>query len=127
MRISDWSSDVCSSDLLAVAAWPALAQRSLYEHYKPVRSALLRGDLSAAREAVGMNVGRDTADLDEAGIARAAIERLAESFCVGLVAPLFWLMVLGLPGVWAYKALHPDDTLNAPPQHPPHPSDGPTA
>src|SRR3546814_10507446 len=81
--------------LLAVAAWPALAQRSLYEHYKPVRSALLRGDLSAAREAVGMIVGRDTADLDDAGIARAAIESLAASFCDGLVAPLFWLMVLG--------------------------------
>src|SRR3546814_4797084 len=118
MRISDWSSDVCSSDLLAVAAWPALAQRSLYEHYKPVRSALLRGDLSAAREAVGMIVGRDTADLDEAGIARAAIESLAESFCDGIVAPLFWLMVLGLPGVWAYKAINTADSLIGHPEEP---------
>src|SRR3546814_1231412 len=79
---------------------------------------LLRGDVSAAREAVGMIVGRDTADLDEAGIARAAIESLAESFCDGIVAPLFWLMVLGLPGVWAYKAINTADSLIGHPEEP---------
>lgn len=73
--------------------------------------ALAAGDLPAARLAVGRIVGRDTADLDEAGIARAAIESLAESFCDGVVAPLFWLLLLGLPGLWAYKAVNTADSL----------------
>lgn len=103
---------------IAVLAWPALAQRSLYDHYRPVQAALERGNLPAAREAVGMIVGRDTAALDEAGIARAAIESLAESFCDGVIAPLFWLMVLGLPGVWAYKAINTADSLIGHPEEP---------
>ncbi|MDX2295901.1 CobD/CbiB family cobalamin biosynthesis protein, partial [Streptomyces roseofulvus] len=58
-----------------------------------------------------MIVGRDTATLDEAGVARAAIESLAESFCDGVVAPLFWLLVLGLPGIWMYKAINTADSM----------------
>lgn len=104
--------------LLAVAAWPALAQRSLLDHYRPVLSSLTAGDLPAARRAVGMIVGRDTASLDEAGIARAAIESLAESFCDGVIAPLFWLVVFGLPGVWAYKAINTADSLIGHPEPP---------
>lgn len=97
--------------LIAVLAWPGLAQRSLYDHVRPVADALERQDLPAARCAVGMIVGRDTAALDDAGVARAAIESLAESFCDGVVAPLFWLLVLGLPGIWAYKAINTADSL----------------
>jgi adenosylcobinamide-phosphate synthase len=97
--------------LIALLAWPGLAQRSLYDHVRPVAEALERQDLPAARTAVGMVVGRDTADLDEAGIARAAIESLAESFCDGVAAPLFWLLVLGLPGIWAYKAINTADSM----------------
>ncbi len=98
---------------LAVAgcAFPALAQRSLHDHVVPIMRALELGDLAAARRAVGMIVGRDTAALDEAGIARAAIESLSESFCDGVAAPLFWLLLLGLPGVWAYKAINTADSL----------------
>ncbi|WP_242124291.1 adenosylcobinamide-phosphate synthase CbiB [Sphingobium sp. Sx8-8] len=96
---------------LAFAAWPALAQRSLYAHVLPVVQALKAGDLVGARRAVGWIVGRDTENLDEAGVARAAIESLAESFCDGVVAPLFWLLLLGLPGVWAYKAVNTADSL----------------
>ena len=96
---------------VAVLAWPALALRSLHDHVRPVADALLAGDLPAARERVAMIVGRDTAALDEAGVARAAIESLAESFCDGVVAPLFWLALLGLPGVWAYKAINTADSL----------------
>ncbi|MFX6296487.1 CobD/CbiB family cobalamin biosynthesis protein, partial [Acinetobacter baumannii] len=70
-----------------------------------------RRDVPAARKAVGMIVGRDTAALDEAGVSRAAIESLAESFCDGVVAPLFWLLVLGLPGIWAYKAINTADSM----------------
>lgn len=97
--------------LIAVLAWPGLAQRSLHDHVRPVADALERQDLPAARAAVGMIVGRDTAALDEAGVARAAIESLAESFCDGVVAPLFWLLVLGLPGIWAYKAINTADSM----------------
>lgn len=96
---------------LALAAWPALAQRSLFDHVTPVVRALEADDLSAARNAVGRIVGRDTARLDQAGIARAAMESLAESFCDGVVAPLFWLLVGGLPGIWIYKAVNTADSL----------------
>nr|WP_087575559.1 adenosylcobinamide-phosphate synthase CbiB [Sphingomonas sp. CDS-1] len=96
---------------LALAAWPALAQRSLYVHVAPVARALARGELDAARQAVGRIVGRDTDSLDEAGVARAGIESLAESFCDGIVAPLFWLLLLGLPGIWAYKAVNTADSM----------------
>ncbi|WP_375288230.1 adenosylcobinamide-phosphate synthase CbiB [Sphingomonas sp.] len=96
---------------VAILAWPALAQRSLFDHVRPVAAALARGDLPAARQAVAMIVGRDVAALDEGGVARAAIESLAESFCDGVVAPLFWLLVAGLPGVWTYKAVNTADSL----------------
>lgn len=96
---------------MAVSAFPGLAQRSLFDHVRPVAAALRQGDLPAARQAVGMIVGRDTAALDEAGVARAGIESLAESFCDGIAAPLFWLLLLGLPGLWAYKAINTADSL----------------
>lgn len=97
--------------LIALLAWPAMAARSLDDHVRPILSALLAGDLPAARRAVGMIVGRDTSALDEPGVARAAIESLAESFCDGVVAPLFWLLVLGLPGVWVLKAINTADSM----------------
>jgi adenosylcobinamide-phosphate synthase len=96
---------------VALLAWPGLAQRSLHDHVRPVAEALAAGDLPAARMSVSMIVGRDTAALDEAGISRAAIESLAESFCDGVAAPLFWLLVLGLPGLWVYKAVNTADSL----------------
>jgi adenosylcobinamide-phosphate synthase len=96
---------------VALLAWPALAQRSLDQHFVPVISALQAGDLTRAQEAVSMIVGRDTAVLDREGVARAAIESLAESFCDGVIAPLFWLIVAGLPGIWAMKAINTADSL----------------
>lgn len=96
---------------IAVLAAPGLAQRSLHDHVVPVAAALEANDLPAARHAVGMIVGRDTAPLDKAGVARAAIESLAESFCDGVAAPLFWLLVLGLPGIWVYKAINTADSM----------------
>jgi len=97
--------------LVALFAVPGLAQRSLHDHVAPIGHALAARDLPAARMLVGRIVGRDTATLDEAGVARAAIESLAESFCDGVVAPAFWLLVGGLPGLWAYKALNTADSL----------------
>lgn len=97
--------------IVAVLAWPGLAARSLYDHVAPVAAALAAGDLIGARRAVGMIVGRDPETLDASGVARAAVESLAESFCDGVTAPLFWLVVGGLPGLWAYKALNTADSL----------------
>ncbi len=88
-----------------------LAQRSLYDHVRAVAKPLSAGDLDGARTAVGMIVGRDTARLDESGVAAAAVESLAESFCDGVVAPIFWFVVAGLPGLFAYKAVNTADSL----------------
>ncbi|WP_067106331.1 adenosylcobinamide-phosphate synthase CbiB [Sphingopyxis granuli] len=96
---------------VALLAWPAIAQRSLFDHVRAVADALDSEGLPAARAAVGAIVGRDTAALDEGGISRAAIESLAESFCDGVTAPVVWLLVLGLPGVWTYKAVNTADSL----------------
>jgi adenosylcobinamide-phosphate synthase len=97
--------------LIALAAWPALAQRSLFDHVRAVATPLMQGDLPNARRRLSQIVGRDTDQLDESGIARAAIESLAESFCDGVIAPLFWLLLLGLPGIWAFKAISTADSL----------------
>lgn len=96
---------------VALLAWPALAQRSLFDHVSAVADALAEGRLPAARTAVFAIVGRDTDALDDSGVVRAAIESLAESFCDGIAAPLFWLLVLGLPGVWMFKAVSTADSL----------------
>ncbi|TCP32745.1 adenosylcobinamide-phosphate synthase [Sphingomonas sp. BK235] len=96
---------------VALLAWPGLAQRSLDDHVRPVAAALERGDLAAARDAVGRIVGRDVAALDSAGVARAAVESLAESFCDAVAAPLFWLLLLGPAGLWGYKAINTADSL----------------
>lgn len=94
-----------------LAATLGLAQRSLYDHVAAVARALEADDLPAARAAVGRIVGRDTAALDASGVAAAAIESLAESFNDGVVAPAFWLAILGLPGLYAYKAVNTADSL----------------
>jgi adenosylcobinamide-phosphate synthase len=88
-----------------------IAQRSLYLHVRDVATALERDGLAAGRAAVAHIVGRDTEALDEAGVARAAIESLAESFSDGVVAPVFWLAVAGLPGAALYKAINTADSM----------------
>lgn len=90
-----------------------LAQRSLHDHVTAVHAPLVARDLPVARAAVAMIVGRDTATLDEAGVATAAIESLAESFCDGVVAPAFWFLVAGLPGLFAMKAINTADSMIA--------------
>lgn len=95
----------------ALAASSLLAQRSLYDHVARVASALESGGVTAGRTAVTHIVGRDTASLDEAGVARAAIESLAENFSDGVVAPALWLAVGGLPGGALYKAVNTADSM----------------
>jgi adenosylcobinamide-phosphate synthase len=96
---------------LALLATTGLAQRSLYDHVAAVRTILARGDLAGARQAVGCIVGRDVADLDGIGVTTAALESLAESFNDGVVAPAFWLVIGGLPGLFAYKAVNTADSM----------------
>ncbi len=97
--------------VVIVAATLGLAQRSLHEHVTAVDRALRSGDLVAARTAVGQIVGRDTPCLDESGVAAAALESLAESFNDGVIAPLFWLCLAGLPGLFIYKAVNTADSM----------------
>jgi adenosylcobinamide-phosphate synthase len=95
----------------AVVASTLVAQRSLYQHVSRVADALESGGIRAAREAVSHIVGRDTETLDEAGVARAAIESLAENFSDGVVAPVIWMIIAGLPGAAIYKAINTADSL----------------
>lgn len=95
----------------AVLAWPLLAARSLHDHVADVRQPLAAGNIERARTAVSMIVGRDPASLDEAGIARSAIESLAENTSDGVMAPLFWGVLFGLPGIAAYKAVNTLDSM----------------
>ncbi len=88
-----------------------LAQRSLHAHVAAVASALESDGIDAGRRAVSMVVGRDTRALDEAAVSRAAIESLAENFSDGVVAPLFWMAVAGLPGAIAYKTVNTADSM----------------
>ncbi|TVR98507.1 MAG: cobalamin biosynthesis protein CobD [Rhodospirillales bacterium] len=91
-------------------AW-LLAQRSLFNHVRVVRTALAAEGLSAGRQAVSHIVGRDVRLLDEHGVARAAIESAAENFNDGVVAPTFWYLLFGLPGLLVYKAVNTMDSM----------------
>jgi adenosylcobinamide-phosphate synthase len=97
--------------IVALLASTLLAQRSLHAHVARVAAALETGELTAGRAAVAQIVGRDTAALDEAAVARAAIESLAENFSDGVVAPAFWMAIAGLPGAAAYKAINTADSM----------------
>lgn len=88
-----------------------LAQKSLADHVQAVALALREGGLEGGRRAVSMIVGRNPEHLDEGGISRAAIESLAENASDGIVAPAFWFLVGGLPGLFAYKMINTADSM----------------
>lgn len=94
----------------ALLASTLLAQKSLGDAVAAVATALRRS-LPEGRVAVSHIVGRDPEALDEAGVARAAIESLAESTSDAVIAPLFWLLLLGLPGIALYKAANTADSM----------------
>ena len=97
--------------VLGALASTLLAQRALYTHVAAVAQALEHDGLGRARLAVAKIVGRDTNALTESGVARAAIESLAENFSDGIVAPVFWLAIGGLPGGLMYKAVNTADSM----------------
>ena len=94
----------------ALALAILLAQKSLVDHVRAVASALRRS-LGEGRAAVAMIVGRDTAAMTGPDVARAAIESAAENLSDGVVAPVFWYLVLGLPGIVAYKLVNTADSM----------------
>lgn len=102
-----WIAALC----IGVLAWPLVALRSMHDHVAAVANPLIAQDLAAARHAVSMIVGRDPLTLDSAGVARAALESLAENTSDGIIAPLFWGAILGLPGIAAYKAINTLDSM----------------
>lgn len=88
-----------------------IAQKSMSDHVERVIKPLKDGDIAGARAAVSMIVGRDTTELDESSISRATIESMSENFSDGVVAPIFWFAVLGLPGLFAYKMINTADSM----------------
>ena len=96
--------------LLGALAWPLIATRSLYDHVAAVARPLAAGDMPGAKAAVAMIVGRDLEDRPEP-IARAALESLAENASDGVVAPILWAAIAGLPGIAAYKAINTLDSM----------------
>jgi len=88
-----------------------LATRSLLDEARAVRRFLVNGDLLSARQQVSRIVGRDTQELDEPEVTRAVIETLAESASDGIVAPMFYLAIGGVPAALAYKAVNTLDSM----------------
>lgn len=104
---SGWTGTVA----VILIATTGLAQRSLHDHVTAVIRPMTAGDPDAARVALSGIVGRDTAVLDASGMAAAATETLAESFCDGIVAPAFWFLLLGLPGLFVFKCISTADSM----------------
>lgn len=91
--------------------YAGLATRSLHQESRLVEEALVRGDVPAARARLAMIVGRDTATLAPEEIRRASLETVAENLADGVVAPMFFALLLGLPGMFLYKAANTMDSM----------------
>lgn len=109
--LDDIFDDLFGTLFCGLLASSLIAQRSLAVHVSDVATGLDEHGLVGGRNMVSRIVGRDTEALDEAGISRAAIESLAENFSDGVVAPLFWMVVAGLPGALVYKAVNTADSM----------------
>jgi adenosylcobinamide-phosphate synthase len=90
---------------------PLLAARSLYTHVNDIYKKLNEDDLTNSRAALAKIVGRDVKNLSEKNICKAAIESLAESTADGVIAPLFWAVIFGFPGILMYKIVNTLDSM----------------
>ena len=106
-KVSPW----LALGVQSVMCWQIIAPRALRDESMKVYAALKTGSLPQARQAVSMIVGRDTEALDEAGIARAAVETVAENTSDGVVAPLLYLALGGAPLGFVYKAVNTMDSM----------------
>ena len=102
---------ILGAAVTALLAWPFVAARSLHDHVAAVATPLKDGDTDTARQAVSMIVGRNPETMDDPAITRAALESLAENASDGVIAPLFWGALFGLPGIAAYKAINTLDSM----------------
>lgn len=97
--------------LITYCLYAGLATRSLHQESRQVEAALSRGDLVRARKMLSMIVGRETAQLGQEDIRRAVIETVAENLADGVAAPMFFTLLLGLPGLFLYKAANTMDSM----------------
>lgn len=105
--LSNWRLGWAIEALLATSL---IAQKSMRDHVMDVWKAL-GVSLHEARKAVSLIVGRDPSALDQAGVSKAALESLAENTSDGIVAPVLWYALLGLPGIAVYKAINTADSM----------------
>lgn len=102
--------DILVNLVEVVIAAILIAHRSLIDHVRDVATALQSG-LPQGRNAVSMIVGRDTGQMNETDVSRAAIESAAENFSDGVIAPVFWFLILGVPGILIYKMINTADSM----------------
>jgi len=95
----------------AILIWPFLAVRSLYSHVDDILRELNKDNLGSARLALSKIVGREVKNLDEEQICKASIESLSESTSDGVIAPIFWALVFGFPGIAVYKVVNTLDSM----------------
>ena len=95
----------------SIMTYQILATKCLQVESMKVYQELKKGDIAASRKAVSMIVGRDTASLTEEGIAKAAVETVAENTSDGVIAPLFYMFLFGPVGAWVYKAINTMDSM----------------
>ena len=109
--LSGWLIQLLPTSILDIVILAILlAQKSLVEHVQAVANAL-RLSLGDARKSVAMIVGRDTSTMDEPAVARSAIESAAENLSDGVIAPIFWFAIAGLPGLLIYKITNTADSM----------------
>ncbi len=97
--------------LTGILAWPLVAARALHVHVANVGQPLEHGDIEGARAEVSKIVGRNPQSMGEGAIGRAALESLAENSSDGVIAPLFWGAIFGLPGIAVYKTINTLDSM----------------
>ena len=102
--------DSAATMLSIVVLYFCIGWRSLVEHAEAVARPLASGDLASARLMLGRIVSRDTADLDAQSVARGAVESVLENGSDAVLAPMFWFVVAGAPGVLCYRL---SNTLDA--------------
>ena len=102
---------LCGLAAESILCYQLIAARSLRDESMKVHDALVKGDVEQARHAVSMIVGRDTDQLDEEGIARAAVETVAENVSDGVVAPMLFMSLGGAPAAAFYKAVNTMDSM----------------
>lgn len=106
-----WGADWVSVGVHVVVLYLAIGGRSLLEHGMAVLQAMDQAGLEAARQRVGYLVSRETAQMDESAVARAAVESVLENGCDALFGAIFWFIVLGAPGALLYRLANTLDAM----------------